>query len=61
MGARPAAERRFAVYGDPARDPAPTLVRVEPDGEIRPAATPPSATSIALDGITFRVAAELGL
>jgi len=57
LGVRPAVERRFAVYGDPmgAGAPAPTLVRVEPDGEIRSEPPAGAGDQIALDGITFRV------
>jgi len=56
LGVRPAVERRFAVYGKPtAGSAAPTLVRVEPDGEIRSEAPAGAGDQIALDGITFRV------
>lgn len=57
VGSRPDAERRFAVYGDPvgATPAAPTLVRVRPDGEVRPEDTAAVGDQIALDGITFRV------
>jgi len=54
-GSRPPAERRFAVYGVTATGEAPTLVRVEPDGEVRPGSTAAVGDQIALDGITFRV------
>ena len=57
VGARPAATGRFAVYGDPSgTGPAPALVQVEPDGEIRSVGTAAFGDQLSLDGVTFRAA-----
>jgi len=55
LGARPAAVGRFAVFSDPqAGEPAPALVRVEPDGEIRAIGLVAAGDEVALDGIAYR-------
>ncbi|MEJ7789323.1 MAG: hypothetical protein WKF29_05505 [Thermoleophilaceae bacterium] len=52
--ARPASVRRFAVYSDPARGrPAATLVKVEPDGDVRLVGRSAAGDKISLDGIVF--------